>query len=453
MKDTDLWLEVLESLGNPILEQPRYSSEIPTAAINLETTEILINPTFVKNLNAPIHETLKGVMAHEANHHVTAPYDLATNIIIDQEAASVSEKHANKISNYFLDVVINLDLVDRDINEISSTYRGMDLNAEIDKTLRALYIHRTDLDFGKIVRGDFDIDVLMKLDDLSYSPDMESMKFEVKEFGHAIKHLLDEKSSGFIDDINSENYSEASRKTAVIEAADHLTPDTFKKYGSLKDYYDLLSKKHTFQIKKQNTPSFNENHSEWEVGDEYSKIDIYKSKNKFLPGVTIKREKVNGKQKEKKYNDALIMLDSSGSMPPPDFKSPAVTAGFCIANHYLNNNKKVGVANFSDVCYNSSLTSNPDEIKKQLLKYQGGLTKLNSKDVLKNYDSPLDIYLITDMAISDSEKVYSHLSGLDSRVSVFNVGPDSNYVPGLKKYDVQDINRLPDVVVGDMNGI
>ncbi len=454
MNDKVLWEEVLESLGYPNLRQPSYSLKIPTALINLETTNILINPDFVKEIKAPLPIALKGVMAHEANHHVTAPYDLKTNLIIDQNAGEVSKENANKISNYFLDVVINLDLAHRGLNEISSVYKGMDLDSEIDKTLRAFYNYKTNLDFGFVNPSDLDMDVLKKLVGLSYDPSLEVMKEEVKIFGNAINHLLSEESNGLIDEINMDDYPVSSKSSAAIDAVEYLNPESFKKYGGLKDYYDLLAKKNSFYIKKDEGSVQKEYYSEWDVGDDYHGIDIYKSKNKFLPGLTIKKDSFSIK-KQGTFNDALIILDSSGSMPSPDYGSPAITASFCIANHYLGNNKKLGVVNFSTVQKNHLLSDNPDKIKKDLLEYQGGLSNLDINSVFKDYQKkfPLDIYLITDMLIEESKYIYQKLSKSNCKVSIFDIGNNEAEIFGLKKYVVDDIQKLPGIVVGDLNGI
>ena len=93
--------------------------------------------------------------------------------------------------------------------------------------------------------------------------------------------------------------------------------------------------------------------SEFSVGDPISKLNRFSSGGRILPAITKKFDDCYGLRPDKKYSipDAVIIIDSSGSMVHPSQGSHAVLAGFILAMNYHKNGKKVGVMNFSSDLY------------------------------------------------------------------------------------------------------
>lgn len=123
--------------------------------------------------------------------------------------------------------------------------------------------------------------------------------------------------------------------------------------------------------------------SEFSVGDPISKLNIFSSGGKILPAITKKFDDGYGIRPDKKYSipDAVIILDSSGSMAHPSQGSHAVLAGFILAMNYHKNGKKVGVMNFSSDLYALEPTRDIDAVYSTLCAYYGAGTTLNLKKV------------------------------------------------------------------------
>jgi uncharacterized protein with von Willebrand factor type A (vWA) domain len=210
-------------------------------------------------------------------------------------------------------------------------------------------------------------------------------------------------------------------------------------------------------------------HKPWEIGKPVQDIDIWTSFGKIMPGITQTWRKIAGRTfgDQEETPDCIIVIDSSGSMINPRKNlSHAVLGAACAADAYLRNESKVAVYNFSDAPMGNRMildfTLDREAIYRVLCKYFGGGTALNLKDLdplLELAQNP-DIFLITDMKITNLGKVINYLSNIKNRITSVYIGGDNTYALRFKEAmgDRRNINifnvtrkeDIPRIVLGQI---
>jgi hypothetical protein len=420
----DNWVYVKEALGFPNLKDPTIVAGNDTACINMDTKEIFVFDEFINETNLDLNTFFKGVLAHEANHYVTVPYDLKTNMLLIYEASRASKTKGKDLANYFSDVVINLDLVKRDILEIADVYKDLKSTSIVDNTLKALYSCMTDLDFGE--EGDIDNAVLNKLLLLDYNDlSLKGLRKNCYKFAKILSDTQTSSNEGVLFD--------RTQNTKILEdILDELSPEELKDFNSvfksdldIVDYYDSLSKKYSINIKskKGSVVSNDKSVSDWDLDIPTSKIDYLKSKGKVIPTLTKYNSEIKGRTDIKTgLSDCFLLIDSSGSMQDPSIlRSDAVLSSFIIANHYLDNNKEVAVTNFSYDTKVNYYSKNKQEIHNSIALFQDSTTKLNLANINKVLRKDSDVYLISDMSIDEFSIILDFFNKHESKVSFFHL--------------------------------
>ncbi len=513
------WDSIQDPLGYPNLKMPEIKKEnetgISTAAIDMKTKEIFITEEFVDDLETKIRldNAMRGISAHEANHYVTLPFNLKNMLLLEHEISKVDKKNKHLIGNYFFDVVINLDLMDRGIREIADVYKGMDSGHVVDETLKALYTGKTKTDFGVRDKNNVDMNALTELAKIDYSNlKMRKLRTNAKRFAKIISPLLKQdfdnmkrekadaeskgqkyspKPFGIIDDIDVDSFGEKDLYKAVKDIAEDVTPEEYK--DIIKDltpqlpgkgmskgsgdekfrmptisYYERLSEKYEIKVKEKNTVTGTEQmpdqYREWEPGTPLKGIDIFKSRGKIMPGTT--KEKVYRDEpitqieqnNHEGIPDALIIIDSSASMPDPrSIRSYAVLGGFCAANYYLERGKETGILNFSSTTKKTDYTTNKQKAYEAIARYQQGgtVTELDKIRNMVNKKESLDIYLITDMFITNGEETIKYFAGLDEnyRTNIFLIGTHGNPVKhkNIQVHPITSEESIPSIIIEDLN--
>jgi hypothetical protein len=171
-------------------------------------------------------------------------------------------------------------------------------------------------------------------------------------------------------------------------------------------------------------------HSPWEVGKPFLDIDPWTSLGKIMPGLTQTWERREGDifGNEEGTPNCIIMIDSSGSMVnPKEYLSQAVLGAACAADAYLRNDAMVAVYNFSDANAGQReilpYTRQRTSIYQNLCHYFGGGTRLDMEDIdiLQDPSIP-DIFIITDMKITNLTDFIHYLNGLENRVTAVHIG-------------------------------
>jgi len=237
-------------------------------------------------------------------------------------------------------------------------------------------------------------------------------------------------------------------------------------YMKLAENYSIPIKKVTIEKRGSLHPH---SHSPWEVSAPYQDVDIWTSFGKIMPGITQiwnKREG-EGRGKVESTPDCLIAIDSSGSMINPRKNlSYAVLGAACAANAYLRNHSKVGVYNFSDAPMGGKdildYTDRKEDIYRILCKYFGGGTALDLDDLtpLIKGKKNLDLFIITDMKITNLEALISFLAQTPNRTTAVHIG-ENPYAARFEKavqknkniniFMVKKKEDIPHIVLGKIN--
>lgn len=451
------WENVKDKLGYPNLKDPSIISGDDTAFINMNSKEIFIYDGFIKRSNLDLGTFFKGVLAHEANHYVTLPYDLKTNILLNLEASKVSKKQGAKLANYFNDVVINLDLIKRGIVQIADVYKDMNSNSNIDKSIKCLYNVLTGLDFGNF-QG-INQELVYKLSLLNYDDlEIKSLRQNCFNFSKLLVNEVNNQEQNYDTVI----FEQQSTNNVLDEIVEELEPyeitsvnNSLNTNMGLLNFYDSLTNNYLLNIQKNpSSNNFGFSIKDWEPGMDISSINKIKSKGKYLPSITKYEEITNrGEYKVPELNDCTIFIDSSLSMQDPSQeKSDSVISAFSIAKHYLSNKKNVGVVNFSNQTLIQPHTLNKQKILEHILLFQNSGTLLELETLDKKLLDKKDIYLISDMDIQNLDNVYNFFNKLNSNVNFFNIClEDSFELKGnINYYKLSDTAKLPSLVLNKM---
>jgi uncharacterized protein with von Willebrand factor type A (vWA) domain len=234
-------------------------------------------------------------------------------------------------------------------------------------------------------------------------------------------------------------------------------------------YYMKLAENYALPIRK--TPMeksgalYPHHHAPWEVGKPFQLIDPWTSFGKVMPGITQIWERREGEVfgREEGTPDCMILIDSSGSMANPRQQlSYAVLGAACACDAYLRNDAQVAVYNFSDAKAGGSrtlpFTRQRNALYKILCHYFGGGTKLLVEEIdqLQTPRGP-DIFLITDMQITNLEILIQYFNSRKNRVTAVHVG-DNEHVRTFKQsmaprknvgiYAVDKKEDIPKIVLG-----
>jgi len=207
-------------------------------------------------------------------------------------------------------------------------------------------------------------------------------------------------------------------------------------------------------------------HSPWEIGAPFQDIDIWTSFGKIMPGVTQTWRKREGKGRGKVEGtpDCLIAIDSSGSMVNPRKNlSYAVLGAACAADTYLRNQSEVAVYNFSDAPMGGkdilNYTRRREQIYRVLCKYFGGGTALDLEDVIPLIQGRknLDLFIITDMKITNLETLTGYFEKIQNRITAVHIG-ENPYAARFQKavenrknisiFTVKKKEDIPQIVLG-----
>jgi hypothetical protein len=208
-------------------------------------------------------------------------------------------------------------------------------------------------------------------------------------------------------------------------------------------------------------------HRPWEVCQPFRDVDPWSSFGKYLPGITQTWERREGLiyGRRERTPDCLIIIDSSGSMVDPRAHlSYAILGGGCAADSYLRHQAKVAVYNFSDAPAGGReflpFTRSRSLIYRVLCKYFGGGTALNLDEVTRiARESKADIFMITDMQITNLDQTIARLSRLKNRVTAVHVGKKSGALRFIKAsasranisvFGVNEADDIPRIMLGSV---
>jgi hypothetical protein len=499
----EIWPRVRKRHLFPELPAPECAEGEPRVGLDMKGKKISISKEFVEEMSQALgtDEVLEGLLDHAVSHYVYCPWDFSTHMKLYGEAKKVlkDKQMAQKATDYFMDVVADTHCISRQQETpLPNIYKYVK-RGKIDEAIHALCQKIWGVDLG--VEGHADIS--RKLSRLPYL-DRSRWRESIKRFAKVIHALLEmEEQSGNLDDPGPmgghdlDQYSSQEIDRGLQELAMEAgAPSEFKEIvqdfedelmeaaqqtdtgmglgpGRSVDadilYYMKLAENYLLPIRK--TPMeksgslYPHHHIPWEVGKPYQDIDPWTSFGKIMPGITQTWRRLEGDifGDEEGIPDCIVVIDSSGSMTDPRQNlSYAVLGAACACDAYLRNEAQVAVYNFSDSYLGGQqilpYSRNRRQIYRTICHYFGGGTKLLIENIeaLQTDENP-DIFLITDMQITNLETLIQYFNTCKNRVTAVHIG-DNTHVQTFRNsmslqknigiYPVENKKDIPRIVLG-----
>ena len=497
-----IWPKVRAGHFYPELPPPQLVVGKERVGLEMKGKKISISTAFVSQMSRFMdpQRILEGLLDHAISHHIYCPWDFSTHLILYKEVKSViQDKHmAKKVADCFMDVVADTHCISQKKTPLPEIYRHLP-RSRLDEVICALYQTIWGLDLG----ADTFEKITTLLSRIPYL-DRSLWPDSIRRFATLIREFLDEQETdeeiqnpSSMGDHNLGQYSpqeiEQGLKKLASEAA---TPADFSAIlgdieGDLPDspgkeglgiglgkgdgleanrlYYMNLAKNYALPIRKrpmQKSGSLYPHHYvPWEAGKPVYDIAPWKSFGKIIPGLTKSWQRIEGEIYGHDYGtpDCMVVIDSFGSMVDPDkMISHAVLGAGCAADAYLRNGARVAVYNFSDAGAGDELilpyTRHRRKIYGALCRYFGGGTQLLIKHIQEIQTEKLpDIFLITDMQITNLEILVRYLNECRNRITAVHIGKNKHteafqqkmaLQPNVHIHGVENLKDIPGIVLG-----
>lgn len=507
-----IWPKIKKKHLFPQILAPKIMESEEAVAIEMKEKQIIINPSICEKLSQvmPKEDVVESLLDHGTTHYTYCPWDFNTHIALHSEVKKVIQDSnmVKSATGYFMDVVANTYCIKEKQTKIPELYKYIDHwdstigNRKIDLAISSLYQKIWGVDLN--ISGYDDI-----ANSLSRIPYLDKMRWKksIKSFSRIILPLLEvekqEKESGnnlqnMMGEHGLSNYSGEEIESGLRDFAGQTSSiEEFKEIISdfedeLKElgvgstsgmgrgkgepidsdllFYMKLAENYSIPIKmipmEKSGFLHPYSHSPWEVGKPFEDIDVWTSFGKIIPGITQIWNKREGEVfgEIEGTPDCIIVIDSSGSMVNPTVNlSYAVLGAGCASDAYLRSQSKVAVYNFSDAKAGGKelidFTTNRKDIYRTICRYFGGGTNLRLKDLeYLRKRSKTDIFIITDMQITNLKKVIDYLADIDNRITAVYIGHDNRFtkkfkgavkeMPNISVYSVNKKEDIPKIVLG-----
>ena len=482
--------------------------------LEMKQKQITVNSSFLSQMKGKmaVERVVEALLDHGITHYTFCPWDFHTHLMLYAEAKKVmgDKELAKQAANYFIDVIADTHCVKKRFTEIPELHRYL-RKGVVEEVIGSVYQRIWGMDLGiphPAGGGKGNEEVVRRLTRIPYL-DRSRWPESIQKFARSLKPLLateqkEKESKGGKGNSNPQGEHDLShysfeeidqglrdyaKKTMALaefkEVVDDFSDDLKEAgygteggmgrgrgapldadilfYMKLAENYSIPLKKVPLEEKGSLHPH---SHSPWEVGSPFQDVDIWTSFGKILPGVTQiwKKKEGKGRGKIEGTPDCLIAIDSSGSMiNPRKSLSYAVLGAACAANAYLRNDSKVGVYNFSDAPMGGKdilhYTDRKEEIYRVLCKYFGGGTALDLEDLtpLLQGGKNLDLFIITDMKITNLEALIGFFGQIQNRITAVHIG-ENPYAARFEKavekkrnitiFTVKRKEDIPRIVLG-----
>ncbi|MGA2401968.1 MAG: hypothetical protein ABSG91_09695 [Syntrophobacteraceae bacterium] len=498
----EIWPIIRKRHHYPELPAPQWSYGEERVAMEIKGKHIYLSRPFVAVMAEVLDpgEVLEALLDHAVSHYLYCPWDFSTHLRLYQEAKKVlkDKEMARKATDSFIDVVADTHCISQMESALPKLY-GQLKRGVWDEAIHALYQKIWGIDLG--VQGHEEITV--KLSRLPYL-DRKRWASSMRRFARDVQPLFKlEKNLGGSPGHNPmgghslQKYSSEEIEQGLREfAQDAASPSKFKEIvedmreellaanqntaqgmgrGSGMStqadilYYMKLAEGFSLPIQKKPMEKsgclYPYQHLPWEIGRPFQDIDPWTSFGKIMPGITQmwERREMEISGKEEGIPDCIVLIDSSGSMPNPTERlSYAVLGAACACDAYLKNGAQVAVYNFSDAKAGGRAilpySRHRKEIYRLLCTYFGGGTNLPMKEIDSLLaDRGADIFLITDMQITNLEILTQYFSQCPNRVTAVHIGTNEHVQNfrrsiALRKnvgvYAVEKKEDIPRIVLG-----
>ncbi|MBW1982571.1 MAG: hypothetical protein JRJ12_15275 [Deltaproteobacteria bacterium] len=498
-----LWPQVRRRHLYPELPFPKLERSDSRAALEIRDKQIVLNLDYALAMSSklPVETVLSGLLDHAISHYTCCPWDLNTHLRLYATAKELLGKAdlANTVTDLFMDVVADTHAVKQRGSCLPELYRFSSRN-DVEELVCALYekIWGVELDARQHPEE------VARLSTIPYL-DKQKWRQSLRRFIRGIRPFLERAQESLTSEAvrmgshsfgryNQEEIEQALRQFALEARSPEQFADIFE---DLQDqlqkgdpaskagmgfgkgcpvdanwlYYMKLAENFSLPVKKlpfKDAGSLHpHSHRPWEVGQPIRDVDPWSSFGKYLPGLTQVWERRSGQvfAREERTPDCLVLIDSSGSMVDPRSQiSYAVLGGGCAADSYLRHKAKVAVYNFSDAAAGAKeflpFSSSRFLIYRVLCRYFGGGTVLNLDDLSDIIANPdVDIFMITDMQITNLDRTIARLSRLKNRVTAVHIGRKSGALRfvraavhnhNISVFGVEKASDIPRIVLGSV---
>jgi len=482
--------------------------------LEMKQKQMRVNSAFVYKMKDKMAEeqVIGALLDHGITHYTFCPWDFHTHLMLYAEAKKVivDKSLAKQVANYFIDVIADTHCVKKKSTEIPELHRYLK-KGMVEEVIASLCQKIWGIDLGILqsgASGKRHEEIIRRLARIPYL-DRSRWPESVQKFARSLKPLLYEEQreeenkggrgkSNPRGDHDLTHYSHEEidqglrdyvRKIMALSEFREVIEDFSEElkeagygmeggmgrgrgapidadvlfYMKLAENYSIPLKKLPLEKKGSLHPH---SHSPWEVGSPFQDVDVWTSFGKVMPGITQiwKKREGKGRGKIEGIPDCLIAIDSSGSMINPRKNlSYAVLGAACAANAYLRNDAKVAVYNFSDAPMGGKdildYTNKREEIYRVLCKYFGGGTALDLEDLIPLIQGKknLDLFIITDMKITNLEALISFFGQIENRITAVHIGENpyaSRFEKAVEKkrniniFTVKRREDIPHIVLG-----
>ncbi|MFB3884316.1 MAG: hypothetical protein ACE144_03745 [Thermodesulfobacteriota bacterium] len=485
--------------------------------LEMKQKQMRVNPVFVSQMKEKMTEkqVVEALLDHGITHYTFCPWDFHTHLLLYAEAKKVmgDKALAKQVANTFIDVIADTHCVKKKSTEIPELHRSLK-KGMVGEVIASLYQKIWGIDMGVSLsptEGKRHEAVVRRLARIPYL-DRSRWPESIQKFARSLKPLFFEEqeedaegggkgSSNPQGDHDLTHYSNeeidqglrdyVKKKMALSEFKELIEDfsDELKESGygveeamgrgrsqpidadilfymKLAESYSMPLKKMPLEKKGSLHPH---SHAPWEIGAPYQDVDIWTSFGKIMPGLTQiwKKKMGQGRGKMESAPDCLIAIDSSGSMINPRKNlSYAVLGAACAANAYLRNDSKVAIYNFSDAPMGGKdildYTDEKEDIYRVLCKYFGGGTALELDDLIPLIQGrkSLDLFIITDMKITNLEVLINFFGRIKNRITAVHIGENphaARFEKAVEKkknisiFTVKKKEDIPHIVLGSIS--
>ena len=495
-----VWPEVRKRHLFPELPTPELvESGDESVSIQMKGKTIQIDQETLEALSKvmPVEDAASAMLDHGVSHHTVCPWDFDTHLKLYAQLKPVllDGDVTKQVVNYFMDVVADTHAVRERDSKLADVYRQLPSDPVSD-VVRSLYQRLWGKDLG--VKDGAESDRLARIPYLDAAHWNESIRSFAQVMGPLIAKRGDGEggmgSEGMMGDHGLEQYSAGE----IEDALEAFSEQGFYAFRAMvDDFKEELEKKGMMpHMGKGKGTASNANmmyymkraaavrlpvqtrpmekvggeqpfsHIPWEIGKPVQDIDVWTSFGKVLPGVSQMWKWQEGEThgNDDGIPDCLIVVDSSGSMTDPNKElSHAVLGAGCAADAYLRKGRKVAVYNFSDAQSGGKevleFDRDRDKVFWALCRYFGGGTSLHVPDLVSLVEDDVDIFLITDMQITNLDVLIQFLAQSQNRVTAVHIGQNHEasrfreQVQNMEHicvYAVEKTEDIPEIVIGEV---
>jgi hypothetical protein len=463
-----IWPDVRKRHLFPELPKPVVSEDDGVSSVDLTEKQITLSLETIEALGkqVPKEVVASALLDHATAHHTVCPWDFDTYLQLYGSLKPVVRDGdtIKRVLDYFTDVVSDTHAVRERSSSLPDVYRHLE-GAEGFGVIRALYQRI----WGEPLGAEDDTDVRQAVSRLERIPYLDRSRWleSVRTFASVMQPYVvaemgegdGDTDGGMLGPHGAGQYSREQIEkglSAFSEKGYHAfraMVEDFRKEiedaGAMPEkgighgrgvprdadilYYMKRAESYKLPVKpipmEKVGGLYPHTHTPWEIGKPVHDIDVWTSFGKILPGISQTWERRAGETHgvEDGTPDCLLVIDSSGSMANPcDELSHAVLGAGCAADAYLRRRRQVAVYNFSDAPQGGSerldFTEDREAIYRVLGRYFGGGTELALDDFKSFGTRQMDIFIITDMQISNLASVTRYLASVAGRVTAVHVG-------------------------------